>query len=88
MRVLDFDVSEPACFGLVSRGHSRRGRVEGGFESVLQRAEADDDANADDGSDEAVLDGGCARLIRNETCEKVLHDLSLPNVTLTDPVQC
>ena len=62
-------------FGLVSSGRHRRADVrERGRQSGLQSAERSDDANADDGGDQAVLDGGCARLIRNETCEKVLHD--------------
>ena len=37
-----------------------------------------DDANSDQGGDEAVLDGRCTRLVLHETLDMVLHDNS-PN---------
>ena len=44
------------------------------IQAVPQIAEADDDADGDDGGDQAVFDDGGTGLIPHKTCEESCHD--------------
>src|SRR5688572_26230465 len=58
--------------GLEFRGHP----LEGVRDFGAQRARCGDDADGDQGRDEAVFDCGGARLVFHETSNNVLHDNS------------
>jgi hypothetical protein len=48
--------------------------AERGADLGAQRAGGSDDADGDEGCDEAVLDGSRTRLVLGETCNEALHD--------------
>ena len=61
-------------------GELRIDVVEQGVQACLQVGQANDDADANDGSDEAILDGGRAGLVFQKAEEDMLHDDTLPGL--------
>ena len=55
--------------------HARRDGAQCSFEALPNRAESGDDANGDDGCDEAIFNSRCARLVLHET-RKHVHSYS------------
>ena len=68
---------------LVSAGHAGLEVVEQGVQAVPQVLQADDDADGDDGGDEAIFDGGRTGLVLHKAGENSLHDNTLPVMVRT-----
>ena len=58
---------------LAARGHLAGDALESRIERGAERRGADDDGNADQRGNEALLDGGRTRLVFHKTLENVLH---------------
>jgi hypothetical protein len=68
---------------LVRRGDLGLEVVEHRVQAVPQVLQADDDADGDDGGDEAIFDGGRTGLVLHKAGENSLHDNTLPVMVRT-----